>query len=105
MTNLEIGPSASGTAIKVAIGAELHLTLPETRTAGYNWHTVSAESPVFFLKDAGFTPAKGVGGTGVHRWALSAMQKGTATLELVHARSWESPSQAKQRFTVTIEVK
>ena len=104
MTKLEIGPAASGTAVQISKGSQAQLTLPETRTAGYSWKIVSADSPVFSVEDAGFTRANAVGGTGSHRWTLKALQPGKATLEMAYGRSWETGSEAKQRFSVTIEV-
>jgi predicted secreted protein len=104
MTKLDIGPSAAGTTVRIGKGNEAQLTLPETRTAGYSWRVVSAESPVVAVEDAGFTKASAVGGTGSHRWTLKALQAGRATLEMACGRSWESAAEAKQRFTVTVEV-
>jgi predicted secreted protein len=104
MAKLEIGAAASGTTVRLTRGNEARLTLPETRTAGYSWRIVSAESPVFSVEDAGFVPASGVGGTGVHRWTLKTLRPGRATLEMVYGRSWEAAAEAKQRFAVTVVV-
>ena len=104
MTKLEIGLSASGTTIQVVAGTQVQLTLPETRSAGYSWRVVSDGSPILAVEDAGFTPARGVGGAGSHRWTVRAMRKGTVTFEMVCGRSWQTPPEAKQRFTLTIEV-
>ncbi len=104
MAKLEIGTAAAGTTVRLTTGNEAQLTLAETRTAGYSWRIVSGESPVFGVEDAGFTPASGVGGTGVHRWTLKAMRPGTATLGMAYGRSWETEAEAKQRFSVTVVV-
>jgi predicted secreted protein len=104
MAKLEIGAAASGTTVRLATGNEAQLALPETRTAGFSWRIVSGESPVCSVEDAGFAPASGVGGTGVHRWTLRALQPGTAALEMIYGRSWETAGEAKQRFSVTISV-
>jgi inhibitor of cysteine peptidase len=104
MAKLEMGAAASGTTARLTTGDEAQLTLPETRTAGYSWRIVSGESPVFGVEDAGFAPASGVGGTGVHRWTLKALRPGTAALEMSYGRSWEVAAEAKQRFAVTVVV-
>jgi predicted secreted protein len=104
MTKLEMDRSASGTTVRVVAGTQLHVTLPETRTAGYSWRIVSDGSPILAVENSGFTPASGIGGTGSHRWTLNAVGKGTATLEMVYGRSWQTPPEAKERFTLTIEV-
>ena len=104
MTKLEMDRSASGTTVRVLAGTQLHVTLPETRTAGYSWRIVSDGSPILAVEDAGFKPAKGVGGTGSHRWMVNAMRKGTVTFEMAYGRSWQTPPEAKESFTLTIEV-
>ena len=105
MAKLEIGASASGTTVRIAKGDQVQLTLPETRTAGYSWQAVTEVSPVLAVGDDGFARASAVGGTGTHRWTLSGSQAGSAKVEMVYGRSWEPASAAKQRFTVTIDVK
>jgi inhibitor of cysteine peptidase len=104
MAKFEIGAGASGTTVRLTTGDEAQLTLPETRTAGYSWKIAAVESRVFSVEDAGFAPASGVGGTGVHRWTLKALQPGTAVLQMSYGRSWEAAAEAKQRFNVTVMV-
>ncbi len=89
--------------MRLAVGEEARLTLAETRTGGYKWQVVSPESPAFTLRDDGFEMAPGVGGSGVHRWSITAKQAGEAKLELVHGRSWEPD--AGKRFGVMVQVR
>jgi predicted secreted protein len=103
MAMVNVDQSAAGSTVQLAMGDQAQLTLPETRTAGYSWNVVSAESPVFALEDAGFTRAPGVGGTGTHRWTIAAMRTGSAELELAYGRSWET--EAGKKFAMTIMVK
>jgi predicted secreted protein len=102
MAKVEIDESSAGTMVRLAPGDQAQLTLAETRTAGYAWRVVSPESPVLAVRDDGFTPATGVGGSGLHRWTITARKAGTATLGLEHGRSWES--EAVKKFGVTLEV-
>ncbi len=102
MTTVRINQFAAGSTARLARGDQVQLTLPETRTAGYSWKLMSAESPVFSVEDAGFTPVSGVGGTGAHRWILTALQKGSAELELAYGRSWEKA--AGKRFVIVVAV-
>lgn len=102
MATMKIDQSAAGSTVQLALGEQAELTLPETRTAGYSWKLVSAESPVFGMEDAGFTRASGVGGTGVHRWTIAALKKGSAALELAYGRAWET--EAGKKFGLMIEV-
>jgi predicted secreted protein len=103
MATVEIDQSAADSTVRLAVGDRAHLTLAETRSGGYKWQVVSPESPVISAKDDGFEMAAGVGGTGVHRWTITAKQTGEAKLELVHGRSWEP--EAGKRFVVTIQVR
>ncbi len=103
MATVRIDQSAEGTTVHLAVGDQAQLTLPETRTAGYSWKVVSAESPVFALENAGFQKAPGVGGTGTHRWMITAKKAGSAELELAYGRSWET--EAGKSFAMTILVK
>ena len=100
--NVQIDRSSAGSSVRLAAGDRAQLTLPETRSGGYTWQVASPESPVFSVKDEGFDMAAGVGGTGVHRWTITAKQAGEAKLELLHGRSWEPES--GKRFDVTVVV-
>jgi predicted secreted protein len=103
MSYIQIDRSASDTTLRVAPGDELRLELPETRTGGYKWESASPETDVFRIKDEGFERAPEVGGTGHHRWTVTAVKKGSARLEMDYRRSWEPPP-GKQQFTLTIVV-
>ena len=99
---MEFDKTASGRELALAVGDQLHLTLPETRSGGFHWQLRSAGSPVLRVKDGGSQRAAGIGGSGVHRWTLIAAQKGTAKFELSYGRSWEAS--AKEHFTLTLKV-
>ncbi len=103
MATLHIDESAAGSTVQLAAGERAELSLPETRTGGYKWHVVSPASPVVDVNDDGFEMAAAVGGTGTHRWTITARQAGEATVELVYGRSWEP--EAGKRFQMTIRVK
>jgi predicted secreted protein len=103
MPIVQIDQSFTGSTVQLAAGDQAQLTLPETRTAGYSWKVVAAESSVFSLKDTGFEQAGGVGGTGTHRWTITAKKAGSAELELAYGRSWETA--VGKKFTVTISVR
>lgn len=100
---VELDKSVAGSTVKVASGEQARISLPETRTAGYHWQIVSPTSPLYSINDDGFEPAPAVGGTGVHRWTLTAKGKGSAPLAMSYGRSWGSAS-AAQTFQITIAV-
>ena len=103
MATVQLEQSAADSTVRLAVGDQAQLTLPETRSGGYKWQTTSVESPVFSIEDNGFEMASGIGGTGAHHWTITAKQAGEAKLELVHGRSWEPD--AGKRFVVTVVVK
>jgi predicted secreted protein len=100
---IEVNEAASGSTVKLANGDQLHISLPETRTAGYRWQVVSPASAIYRIEDSGFEPAAGVGGTGLHGWTLKALKSGTALLAMDYGRSWGS-TPAAQQFKLTIKV-
>lgn len=103
MAMVQIDHSATGSTLQLAVGDQAELNLPETRTAGYSWKVVSRESPVFALEDSGFQKAPAVGGTGTHRWTVTARSKGSTELELSYARSWEAGAGKRFAMTITVE--
>lgn len=102
MATMKLDQASAGRTVHLAAGDAAELTLPETRTAGYSWKVISQESSAFGVEDQGFTRADSVGGTGVHRWTITPLKKGSAQLELAYCRSWESD--AGKKFGVTISV-
>ena len=100
---IKVGQQESGSTVAVAQGDQVRLELPETRTAGFRWQMVSPESPVFTVHDEGFAAAPGIGGTGLHRWTITALGQGSAVLAMRYGRPWESA--ATQEFMLTIEVR
>jgi inhibitor of cysteine peptidase len=100
---IAIDKMASGSSPTLSVGDQLRVALPETPTAGFRWQVVVGSSPVYGVRDDGFTPAKALGGTGTHFWTLTALKPGTATFEMDYGRSWES-SPGAQKFTLTITV-
>lgn len=99
----EVDQTASDSEVALNIGDQLQITLPETRTAGYQWQVTSPATPIYSIQDNGFTPARGVGGTGSHRWTLTARRTGSAAFAMDYGRPWGSASPAQQ-FKLTITV-
>src|ERR1700744_3574448 len=104
MPTINIDKSATGTTLQLAVGDRVQITLPESRTAGFRWQAAPASSPVYAVADEGFQAAPGIGGTGTHRWTLTARSKGSDTFEISYGRSWGTSSSAEP-FRVTISVK
>ncbi|MBU6335841.1 MAG: protease inhibitor I42 family protein [Chloroflexi bacterium] len=95
------GPSA----VTMAIGEVLALTINGNPTTGYLWEQSAGDDLV--LASAGepeYTADSqliGAGGTYVYRWTARAA--GTTTLELVYHRPWETePPADVYRIAVTV---
>jgi inhibitor of cysteine peptidase len=97
----EIEVTQSGSQVKVAVGDEIVVRIPEIPTSGYAW-SVSSVDPQLqvvsdaFVADGGELPAPGAGGQHVVR--LRAQSAGHARAVLVLKRPWESS--ASQTFSV-----
>ncbi|WP_280358303.1 protease inhibitor I42 family protein [Nocardia otitidiscaviarum] len=100
--------SANGTELDVRPGQRLLIRLPSNPSTGYSWGTVRFDQGILiqdgdpdYQADPGpDMPGKG----GTETWAFRAERPGTTTLELVYARPWEEPSDADERFTLTVRV-
>lgn len=100
--------SANGTELQLVPGQRLLVKLPSNPSTGYSWgmqrideSTLLQDGDPGYEQDPGPSmPGKG----GTATWAFRAVQPGISTLEMVYARPWEPPSDANQRFTLTVRV-
>ncbi|WP_306362655.1 protease inhibitor I42 family protein [Nocardia sp. CC227C] len=103
-----VDESANGTELDLLTGQRLLVRLPSNPSTGASWAMVRLDQDILlqdgepdYRADPGpAMPGKG----GTETWAFRAERPGTATLELVYARSWEEPSDTDQRFTLTVRV-
>ena len=101
----EAGEQDNGSTIRLAIGDELELALPEHRTAGFRWYVVAAPSGVCdAIADAFEQGSSLPGAPGSHRWRFRAVAEGRAPISLEYRRSWDAAGQPGRRFSLTIVV-
>src|SRR5262245_8197601 len=96
----EIEVTASGSSVRVRVGDEILLRVPEIPTTGYAW-TVSAVDPALHLVESTYRgesgePTPGAGGQRVIR--LRAASPGEADARFTLKRPWESD--AAQTFSL-----
>jgi inhibitor of cysteine peptidase len=99
-----LGSGDSGSTIDLGVGEALELRLPETPTTGYRWQLEPIEGLAVDIQDT-FVPGGTAAGAGGERvLVLTPLAPGRADVRLALRRSWEPPSSATGRFTVTIVV-
>jgi inhibitor of cysteine peptidase len=99
----QLDEHASGTEISLRTGDVVELRLQENPTTGYKWHFKAQGYPVYAVVAENYIAggaAPGAGGT--RHWQIRAIAAGTAQIELIHARHWETEAPPAQTFTMTI---
>jgi predicted secreted protein len=103
---MQFGESANGSDVEIKVGEEFELSLPETRTAGYQWTLTGSVDPVCALVSQSFQPASGkTGGSGTHSWRFRTVAPGTCPLALAYQRSWKSGPEPAQTFAMKVRVR
>lgn len=103
---IEIDQNANGREVHLCVGDELKLTLPEDRSAGYQWELVHDSGSALRVIGNAFEPASApqVGSPGARHWVFKACEVIRTTLELQSKRSWDDgPSSKAFSCTVVIE--
>jgi len=100
---ITIGPNDDSRSIPAQVGDEIQIQLPERPTAGYRWVVVADGTPVCRTIGETRAPGAAIGGEGLHCWRLRADRVGTASVRLVHRRSFES-SPEDTEFSVRVVV-
>jgi predicted secreted protein len=103
---VQFGESANGSDVEIKVGADFGLSLPEARTAGYQWTLKNSVEPTCVLLSDSYQPASGkAGGSGTHSWRFRAASSGSCSLALGYRRSWESGSEPAQTFAMKIRIR
>jgi inhibitor of cysteine peptidase len=107
---LAIGCSSSVTAntdpdktIHVKVGEEFIIELKSNPTTGYDWEYTSVYEWIQLMDknyEADTPVLTGSGGTDI--FTFKAHGEGTATLDFVYKRSWETTSAEQKTFTVEV---
>ena len=108
LTRASGGDQVTGDTFETTVGKTFTIALDANATTGYSWsQTVGDTNVVAFVGNeyvAEVRDPQVVGGGGIDTFTFNAIGKGTTTITLTYARSWESVPPAKTR-TITVTVK
>jgi predicted secreted protein len=99
---IAVGEAQNGHRVELRLQQKLRITLPEVRTAGFDWDLRSPkEGVVSLLEDDIQTFVGTVGGTALHQWVLRAEEPGVATIVLEYCRPWERAARPARTFSIS----
>jgi inhibitor of cysteine peptidase len=97
--------SANGRQVETKLNEDLKISLPEARTAGYQWAVTNAGAPVCRLLDESAQPnSSSTGGSGHHVWRFQTVAAGTGAIELQYRRPWENSVEPARTFALNVRV-
>lgn len=107
---LTLTKDADGTSVQVEVGQPLEVSLEGNPTTGYSWEVKESGEPTLKLQAEpayvqAETRATLVGGGGTYTFKYVGAEAGTATLELIYHRSWETDVAPLETFTLEVTVK
>jgi inhibitor of cysteine peptidase len=98
----------NGASVEVTSGQVMNIKLESNVTTGYKWTLVDEPQPaiVRLLSSRYDAPvAGGVGAGGNEVWQFQAVGRGTTSLKLAYARSFEPNNPPAKEFALTINVR
>jgi inhibitor of cysteine peptidase len=101
---LRFTASQTGRSVNLRKGESFEISLPENPTTGFRWKITAAGEPASAMTDEDFHPDARVGGSGIHAWRFRAVQQGESEIRMVLQRSWETPAEPAQAFTLRVIV-
>lgn len=102
---LQFIASENGKSVTLQDGESFEISLPENPTTGFQWKITATGEPASKLIDEAFHPGVRVGGQGVHTWQFRAVHDGESEIRMDLRRSWETPAEPAQSFTLRVLVK
>jgi inhibitor of cysteine peptidase len=101
----DLGPDSDGQELRIAVGEQFAVTLPETPTTGFRWRMASPPDILTIVNDE-FTPPDSArpGAGGVHRWVFHARASGSAMLRLELAAAGRRAADPRS-FAMRIEIR
>jgi inhibitor of cysteine peptidase len=107
---LILGKDADDTSVQIKVGQVLEISLEGNPTTGYSWEAKESNGPAlepqgepdYVQAETGSTL---VGGGGTYTLRYAGTEAGTARLELIYHRSWETDVAPLETFTLDVTVK
>ena len=102
--------SFDGSQVNMHVGETLVITLSENASTGFQWVTPhesvhNFENILHERKSEAEGPAHTPGKRGVRHFYFDAVQPGTAELELLYRRSWETDKPPARKFKLRVRVR
>jgi inhibitor of cysteine peptidase len=106
MAIIELTSADNGRTVKLDLGGQVTIHLPESPATGYTWAIEQMDEGRLELLHDEHQQATGggYGAGGVHTWRLMACVAGTTHLALKLGREWEGDEGVIERYQVTFEV-
>jgi len=106
MAEIVLSDAAHGRAVPAQVGDTIVVELAENPTTGFRWTVTAIDTRALQAAGDEFRrdPRAGVGGGGLRVFRFTARKRGTTSLELKLARSWESGS-ARAIFAVRLDLR
>jgi inhibitor of cysteine peptidase len=109
MSAVVLAKANNGESIKLRLGDEIVLQLPENATTGYRWQIDRVDGLVEQeIQQPGHAAASDpnplIGSGGLREFRFLANVLGGGRLELKYWREWEGDSSVLNRFGIVIEV-
>lgn len=105
MKEVTVSETDHGQLIKVDLGSQIAVRLPENPSTGYQWELELPQDTVLKLETDTYQPpsASVPGAGGIRVWKFRARSAGIALIRLRLRRPWEG-EHALQIFEVTVHV-
>lgn len=94
----------NGQKIEATVGKEFDVSLPEARTAGYQWTLRNKKPSKCAMIRETAKPASSVGGSGTHTWHFRATKPGDCTLAIDYKRAWQENAGPARTYTLKVHV-
>jgi len=101
---LHFTASETGESAEIPKGQSFEISLPENPATGFRWKITATGEPVSTLTSEEFHPSAGAGGQGMHRWRFRTVHAGQSEIGMVLQRSWETPAEPAQTFSLRVVV-
>lgn len=95
----------NGATIKLRVGGDAELRLPENATTGYRWTVDAIDGNLAELRDGEYLAgANAIGSGGEAQWTVHAKAVGTTIVKLKRWRHWEGERSVVERYEFTLQV-
>jgi inhibitor of cysteine peptidase len=101
---MELGRADANRSVRIQVGEEAVVRLPENPTTGYVWELQAGAPEVLRLVESRFEPPPdpGLGGAGTRVLRFSTKAPGVADVKLISRRPWEGPDNDGDEYSLRL---